>query len=321
MKHKHQILILLLALLLAASCSQDRREYRAAMRSGNPRLIGRYIEAAEDAKLKARAETRLERMYYQRANTEDACIRYLANYPEGKYVEKIRDKMEELTFERAKASIFAAADYIEAYPQGKYRGHEAIVSAEAELEKLTRPLTAEEIEAKLESVANTPAEPVSADEYALIETRFGVMKMRFFPDKAPGHCANFKRLANAGYYDGVTFHRVIPGFMIQGGDILSRDGNKATDGTGGPGYTIDAEFNDVSHVTGIVSMARTPDPNSAGSQFFICDGSPTFLDRNYTVFGEIVEGKDIINKIANVQRDGRDNPLQPVYIRVTMIGE
>lgn len=319
MNYKH--LILLLALLLAASCSQDWREYRAAMRTGNPRLISRYIEASDAEKLKIRAGQRLERMYYQRANTEEACIRYLAEYPEGKYVEKIKDKMEELTFERAKASIFAAADYIEAWPQGKYCDHAVIVNAKAELKELTRPLNTKEMEVLLDKVAETPAEPVAANEYALIETRFGVMKMRFFPDKAPGHCANFKRLANAGYYDGVTFHRVIPGFMIQGGDILSRDGNKATDGTGGPGYTINAEFNDVSHVTGIVSMARTPDPNSAGSQFFICDGSPTFLDRNYTVFGEIVEGKEIINKIANVQRDGRDNPLQPVYMRVTMITE
>jgi len=319
MKQSH--LILLLALMLAASCSQEQREYRAAMRTGNPRLISRYIDAAADAKLKARAGKRLERMYYQRANTEDACVRYLANYPEGKYVEKIKNKMEELTFERAKASIFAAADYIEAWPQGKYCDYAVIVNAKAELKELTRPLNTKEMEALLDKVAETPSEPVAKNEYALIETRFGVMKMRFFPDKAPGHCANFKRLANAGYYDGVTFHRVIPGFMIQGGDILSRDGNKATDGTGGPGYTIDAEFNDISHVTGIVSMARTPDPNSAGSQFFICDGSPTFLDRNYTVFGEIIEGKEIINKIANVQRDGRDNPLQPVYMRVTMIKE
>jgi cyclophilin family peptidyl-prolyl cis-trans isomerase len=319
MNYKH--LILLLALLLAASCSQDWREYRAAMRTGNPRLIGRYIETSAAEKFKSRAENKLERMYYQRANTEDACIRYLANYPEGKYVEKIKDRMEELTFERAKHSVFAVADYIEAYPQGKYRDHDVIREGEAELEALTRPLDAAEIEAILQKLENTPAEPVADNEYALIETRFGVMKMRFFPDKAPGHCANFKRLANAGYYDGVTFHRVIPGFMIQGGDILSRDGNKATDGTGSPGYTIDAEFNDVSHVTGIVSMARTPDPNSAGSQFFICDGSPTFLDRNYTVFGEIIEGKEIINKIANVQRDRGDNPLQPVHMRVTMVTE
>jgi peptidyl-prolyl cis-trans isomerase B (cyclophilin B) len=109
--------------------------------------------------------------------------------------------------------------------------------------------------------------------------------------------------------------------MIQGGDINSRDGQRSTDGMGGPGYTIDAEFNDVSHTTGIVSMARTPDPNSAGSQFFICDGSPTFLDGQYTVFGEIIEGKSIIAQIANVQRDKSDNPLEPIYMRVTIVKE
>ncbi|MBW6458165.1 MAG: peptidylprolyl isomerase [FCB group bacterium] len=147
------------------------------------------------------------------------------------------------------------------------------------------------------------------------------MKMRFFTEKAPGHCANFKRLAQSAYYDGVTFHRVIPGFMIQGGDINSRDGNRATDGRGGPGYTIRAEFNDISHQPGIVSMARTSDPNSAGSQFFICDGSPNWLDGNYTVFGEIFEGKSIIKEIANLPRDRQDNPLEPVYMRVSIIKE
>ncbi|MCK5817364.1 MAG: peptidylprolyl isomerase [Candidatus Marinimicrobia bacterium] len=196
-----------------------------------------------------------------------------------------------------------------------------MTDAEDELKKLTEALDTVQINDILANLAATPAEPVEKNEIAIIETRFGVMKMRFLPEKAPNHCANFKRLVKTGYYDGVKFHRVIPGFMIQGGDINSRDGKRATDGMGGPGYTIDAEFNDISHTMGIVSMARTPDPNSAGSQFFICDGSPTFLDGQYTVFGEITEGKSIIAEIANVQRDGSDNPLEPIFMRVTIVKE
>lgn len=315
-------LLLLISILFLTSCSfQDWKDYRTAMKTGNPRKISRYIKTAQAENLAQRAEKRLEKIYYKRANDEASCVRYLAKYPEGKYVEQTKAKMEELLFKRAKESVFAVKDYIETYPEGKFANDKVIVEGLKELETLTTALDSFQIEDILATVAATPAEPVKKNEYALIETRFGTMKMKFFPDKAPNHCANFKRLANSGYYDGVKFHRVIPDFMIQGGDINSRDGNRATDGMGGPGYTIDQEFNDISHVTGIVSMARTPDPNSAGSQFFICDGSPTFLDNQYTVFGEIIEGKEIIKQIVNVPRDSRDNPIEPVYMRITIIKE
>ncbi|MBN2781350.1 MAG: peptidylprolyl isomerase [Candidatus Marinimicrobia bacterium] len=291
------------------------------MKTGNPRLITRYINETAQEPYRDRASAKLEKLYFKRTNDEASCIRYLANYPEGNYVEQTKEKLEKFAFERARQSVFAAADYIRTYPEGKYRKDPVILEGEKNVKVLTKPLSPAAIDSLLEKVASTPAEPVKTNEYALIETRYGTMKMRFFPEKAPNHCANFKRLAKSGYYDGVSFHRVIPGFMIQGGDINSRDGDRSTDGMGGPGYTINAEFNDISHKTGIVSMARTPDPNSAGSQFFICDGSPTHLDRQYTVFGEIVEGLSIINQIANTPRDRRDNPLEPVLMRVTIVQE
>lgn len=318
---KKQHLILILTILIFASCSKDFQDYRKAMKTGNPRKIEKYIKTSSSDKYAEKAAINLEKIYYKQTNDEASCFRYLAKYPEGKYVEQTVEKLEQLTYQRAKESVFAVEDYINTYPEGKYRQDAVIVKGEETLKSLTKSLSADEIKDVLANLAATEAVPVEKNEIAIIETRFGTMKMKFLPEKAPNHCANFKRLANSGYYDGVKFHRVIPGFMIQGGDINSRDGQRSTDGMGGPGYTIDAEFNDVSHTTGIVSMARTPDPNSAGSQFFICDGSPTFLDGQYTVFGEIIEGKSIIAQIANVQRDRSDNPLEPIYMRVTIVKE
>ncbi|MCK5521149.1 MAG: peptidylprolyl isomerase [Candidatus Marinimicrobia bacterium] len=166
------------------------------------------------------------------------------------------------------------------------------------------------------TVATTPASNVNPSETATIETPFGKMTVKFFTDKAPNHAANFKRLANAGYYNGTKFHRIIPGFVIQGGDILSRDADKGNDGTGGPGYSVDAEFNDIHHRMGILSMARSNNPNSAGSQFFVVAGDVPHLDNKYTVFGEVTEGLEVIEKIVAQKRDGRDNPLTeiPMYV-------
>ena len=117
------------------------------------------------------------------------------------------------------------------------------------------------------------------------------MVVEFWPDVAPNTVANFKKLASQGFYDGTCFHRVIKDFMIQGGDPLTKDPSKeAMWGTGGPGYQIKAEFNDRSHTRGVISMARSQDPDSAGSQFFICHGNPTFLDHQYTAFGKLIKG-------------------------------
>ncbi len=132
---------------------------------------------------------------------------------------------------------------------------------------------------------------------------------------------NFIKLAKSGFYDGTIFHRVIPGFMIQGGDPNTKGPDKSTYGMGGPGYTIDAEFNKISHKRGIVSMARSRDPNSAGSQFFIVVKDSPFLDGKYTVFGEVVKGMEVADKIVSLKRDYRDMPLERVEMKVKIIEE
>lgn len=143
-----------------------------------------------------------------------------------------------------------------------------------------------------------------------VETNLGNIAIKLLPELAPETVRNFEKLARDGFYDGTLFHRVIPGFMIQGGDPNTKTGNKSSWGMGGPGYTIKAEFNSRSHLRGIVSMARAQDPDSAGSQFFIVTTDSTFLDRQYTVFGEVLEGIEVADKIVNLQRDQNDCPLQ-----------
>ena len=168
------------------------------------------------------------------------------------------------------------------------------------------------------------------NEVAVISTNFGDMIVEFYPEIAPMHVESFVALANEEYFNGTTFHRVIPGFMVQGGDPNSRNENRATHGTGGRAgkffglgneedpstWLIPQEFNDTPHVKGILSMARTNDPNSASSQFFICHDNANFLDNNYTVFGKVIQGLDIIDEIANVAKDQNDNPLERVEMSV-----
>ncbi|MCG6919625.1 MAG: peptidylprolyl isomerase [Acidobacteria bacterium] len=156
---------------------------------------------------------------------------------------------------------------------------------------------------------------------AVIETSKGEIEIEFLPDKAPGHVKNFVDLAKKGFYDGTTFHRVIPGFMIQGGDPNTRDASasRGQHGTGGPGYTIDAEFNDTPHKRGVVSMARANDPNSAGSQFFICVADSAFLDRQYSAFGRVVRGMEVADAIVSLKRDAADNPSDRVEMKVKVV--
>ena len=156
---------------------------------------------------------------------------------------------------------------------------------------------------------------------AVLETVHGTIEFEFLDDKAPGHAENFKKLANEGFYNGTTFHRLIPGFMIQGGDPNSKSEDRSQHGQGGPGYTIKAEFNDVSHKRGIVSMARSQDPDSGGSQFFIVVKDSTFLDKQYTAFGKVVEGMDVADKIVGEDRDSNDNPLNRMEIQSITIKE
>ena len=154
-----------------------------------------------------------------------------------------------------------------------------------------------------------------ANEVAAITTSAGEMVIEFWPDVAPKTVENFKKLAREGFYDGTCFHRVIKGFMIQGGDPLTKDSsNEARWGTGGPGYKIKAEFNDRSHTRGVISMARSQDPDSAGSQFFICHGDPKFLDRQYTAFGKLIKGDDVLEKIATTPTHPPDRPNQRMNI-------
>ncbi|MBF0328229.1 MAG: peptidylprolyl isomerase [Nitrospirae bacterium] len=156
------------------------------------------------------------------------------------------------------------------------------------------------------------------DTRAVISTNFGDIELKFFPEVAPNHVNNFIMLAEKGFYDGTTFHRIIPDFMIQGGDPNSKNPDKSQHGMGGPGYTVNAEFNNKPHKRGTLSMARSNNPNSAGSQFFICVGDASYLDRQYTVFGEVVSGIETVDKIVSQPRDRRDNPDERIEIKVTI---
>lgn len=163
----------------------------------------------------------------------------------------------------------------------------------------------------------TPEEMKKMSETrAIIETKFGNIELKFFPEVAPNHVNNFIELSKKGFYDGSTFHRVIPRFMIQGGDPNSKNPDRSKHGMGGPGYTVKAEFNDKPHKRGALSMARASHPDSAGSQFFICVVDSFFLDKQYTVFGEVVSGIEVADKIVSQPRDKTDNPLDRIEIKV-----
>jgi peptidyl-prolyl cis-trans isomerase B (cyclophilin B) len=146
------------------------------------------------------------------------------------------------------------------------------------------------------------------------------MVLEFWPDVAPGHVENFKKLAKEGFYDGTCFHRVIKGFMIQGGDPNTKDPKKESQwGMGDPGYKIKAEFNNRNHDRGVLSMARSNDPNSAGSQFFICHGEARFLDKQYTAFGKLIKGDDVLEKIATTQTRPQDRPVKRMGVESVKI--
>ena len=157
------------------------------------------------------------------------------------------------------------------------------------------------------------------DQLVILETNLGNIVIDFFPNDAPNHVENFIGLAESGFYDGVLFHRIIPEFMIQGGDPNTISGDPNTWGTGGPDTSIDAEFNTIKHDRGIVSMARSADPNSGGSQFFIVHGDSNFLDEQYTVFGRIVteESFETLDKIAGVETEPIDRPVNPEQVKIT----
>ena len=168
----------------------------------------------------------------------------------------------------------------------------------------------------VEDPAAAPPKPV----HAILKTKFGEMEIVLFPELAPKHVESFVKLANSGFYNGTIFHRVIPGFMIQGGDPNTKDPSKRQQyGTGGPGYTIPAEFNKVAHERGILSAARTADPNSAGSQFFIMVDKAPHLDGQYTVFGEVIKGIEVADMVVSQPRDPRDSPLERIEITIEIV--
>ena len=157
-----------------------------------------------------------------------------------------------------------------------------------------------------------------------LETTAGDMTLELLPDLAPKHVENFVKLSRDGFYDGTKFHRVIPGFMIQGGDPNTKAGDERSWGTGGPGWSVDAEFNDMHHERGVLSMARSSDPNSAGSQFFVVHGEAGFLDNQYTAFGKLVDGFEVLDEIANAATlpggEG-SRPSEPVEIKAAVVLE
>ncbi len=153
-----------------------------------------------------------------------------------------------------------------------------------------------------------------------IQTKFGDIDLEFFPDAAPKTVENFRKLANSGFYDNLVFHRIVPGFVIQGGDPNTKDdSSRSRWGTGGPGWNVKAEFNKNKHSRGALSMARSQDPNSAGSQFFIVLKDAAFLDGQYTVFGKVTSGMDVVDKIAALKVDSMDAPANSSDARMTKI--
>lgn len=191
-------------------------------------------------------------------------------------------------------------------------------SDEMEKSMTHETLTTEQIEAIMEEVSAMDMPTIDADELAVMETSLGRMVIEFDVVNAPVHAANFKKLVMAGYYDGIAFHRVIPGFMVQGGDINSRDDDQNNDGMGGPGYTIAAEIHNI-HKKGTLAAARTggpmnPERRSSGSQFYICHVDIPHLDGEYTAYGQVIEGFEVIDKIAAVKTGPNDKPIEDVRI-------
>ncbi len=160
-----------------------------------------------------------------------------------------------------------------------------------------------------------------SEQQAIIHTRLGDFTLKFFPEVAPNHVNNFIELAKKGFYNGTIFHRVVPKFVIQGGDPNSKDPDRSKHGTGGPGYNVKAEFNKTPHKRGTLSMARSAHPDSAGSQFFICVATAPFLDGKYTAFGEVVKGMEVVDKIVSQPRDGNDNPTDRIEMTVDIVTE
>src|SRR4030042_2415172 len=160
-----------------------------------------------------------------------------------------------------------------------------------------------------------------SEQQAIIHTKLGDITLKFFPEVAPNHVNNFIDLAKKGFYNGTIFHRVVPKFVIQGGDPNSKNPDRSKHGTGGPGYNVKAEFSNTPHKRGTLSMARSAHPDSAGSPLFLCVAAASFLDGQYTVFGEVVKGIEVVDKIVSQPRDGNDNPNVRIEMTVDIVTE
>lgn len=165
----------------------------------------------------------------------------------------------------------------------------------------------------------SPMQPTNAAPQVTLHTNVGDLTLELWPDVAPRTVENFVKLSEQGFYDKTAFHRVIKGFMIQGGCPNTKPGATGTPGTGDPGYKVKAEFNDKPHVRGVLSMARSSDPDSAGCQFFICHGNASFLDRQYTAFGKLIAGDEVLEKIANLPCSGPEKSTPSQRIEITKV--
>lgn len=165
----------------------------------------------------------------------------------------------------------------------------------------------------------SPMQPKNAAPQVTLHTNVGDLTLELWPDVAPRTVENFVKLSEQGFYDKTAFHRIIKGFMIQGGCPNTKPGATGMPGTGGPGYQVKAEFNDKPHVRGVLSMARSSDPDSAGCQFFICHGNANFLDRQYTAFGKLIAGDDVLEKIANLPCSGPERSTPSQRIEITKV--
>ena len=349
MRHLSGRIVIGLLLVLAPACATGERQQKieaarrataernaavdAANAGGAEReaalAAARAMSAGPADKARALGEAKADQLEAERKAQEAAAAAATAKAADdasraAERTAELRRKQEEQAALEAKARLQqeqaqAAAKAAEAAAAAKAAQDKA--AATAAQDKAAAQAAADKAAA---AAATTKEQDVGAEDsnvVAELHTSAGVMVVGFLPDVAPGHVKNFVDLSRKGFYDGTRFHRVIKGFMIQGGDPLTKDpAQKARWGTGDPGYKIKAEFNSTKHVRGVLSMARSASPDSAGSQFFICHGTAPHLDGQYTAFGELLSGYDVLDKIANAPVGAdRQSPVDPVVIEKVVV--
>jgi len=319
---KSMTLILGLALVLGACASNETQpakapEQDAAAKASQEQLAADEAKANEARELAMAQEAQRQAAAKEAAAQKAAADKAAADKAAADKAAADKAKADKAAADKAAADK-AAADKAAA-DKAKAAADKAAAD-KAAADKAAAAAAATAVAGKTASAKEqnvNPAAPTDMNVVAEMETSAGTMVLGFYPDVAPNHVKNFVDLAKQGFYDGTLFHRVIKGFMIQGGDPNTKDPAKsAMWGAGGPGYKVNAEFNANKHVRGTLSMARASDPNSAGSQFFICHAEASFLDGQYTVFGELLKGYDVLDKIATgaIAPGTKDRPKDPVKI-------